>query len=162
MRITFALILMAAVGCVEAEIAGYESLNESVHHAAREAQNVGGLKESTTIVYELNGRFFFMPPMNESTDRNRAQGTFMIPPGAVLRFLVHNHTSQGLRLFSYEDIQDAERNGVPSAVIFPDGTIRTFTPGKTRTDSRQNRVSLHRSNSASLTSRGDQFEWHSE
>lgn len=133
--------------------AAYETLNEAVYHAALATREKYGNKdEAISVVYEENGRFHFTEPFSEKRNSEKVKGRFKIPKGG-LRFIVHNHPDgKENDKFSDDDIENAERLGVPSAIIFgADPTIRIYTPNVTKTERRGTRTDITR------VSRGDEF-----
>lgn len=138
----------------------YDSLNEAVYQAAAAARAAYEDRyEAISVVYELDGKFFFTPPYTsgqKSGANTRANVKF--PKGAQLRFIVHNHPSgAGASTFSQEDIEVAERLGLPSAIVFgrDEPTIRVFHPGTTSTRTAVDKGTRR----AVRISDGDPFDW---
>lgn len=131
------------------DAAGYETLNEAVYYAALATREKYGNKhEAISVIFEKDGRFHYTPPLSEKESSKNVKAQVTIPKGG-LRFVVHNHPpGSENEKFSDTDIGNAERLGVPSAIIFgSDPTIRIFTPGATRieregTSAKAKRVSL--------------------
>jgi hypothetical protein len=112
----------------------FDTLNDAFYSAANAVrEKFGNQEEAISILYELGGKFYFADPVGRGSD-NRTAGQFKIPKAARLRGIVHNHPEADLNdRFSPDDIENAERLGVPSAIIFGSTApqIRLFTPGQT-------------------------------
>lgn len=151
-RLLLLLVLMAA----EAKAAEYSSVDEAVHHAAQAARAIyANNSEAISIVYEVDGKFYFTPPASRGRSNKQASNTVKIPPGSA-RFIVHNHPSgEAAAEFNEDDISIADKLGVPSAIIFGDAdpSIRVYRPGQSRV--KQSLVQGQRIR----TSLGDPFVW---
>ena len=81
-------------------------------------------------VVNIGGGYYFTEPVGENLCCHFA-ANIQIPAGGSLDSLYHSHTNQGSSsiYFSPEDVNVAERVGVPSAVgNFYDHNIRVYNP----------------------------------
>lgn len=130
---------------------GVEDINQAIYQAAVEARSVYEDKEEAiSLIYEKEGKYYFTPPYSTHAKEDRGRAKVTIPKGS-LRYIVHNHPSgKGADKFSGEDIDIADKLGVPSAIIFgKNPVIRTYIPGETKTS---------RHYSGGKQSAGDEFD----
>jgi hypothetical protein len=111
---------------------GHASLQEAVRAALGAAVDRSAKRESLGLVYEVDGRFHFTEPSGRGSS-SRSGATLKIPKGSA-RAIYHNHPrGRDHELFSATDIDESERLGLPSYIVFGDErTIRSYTPGRTQ------------------------------
>lgn len=141
----------------------YNVFEEAVRAALRACWEKSQNKhEFISVVYEVDGQYLFTEPSSTSTTgRSRtATAAVKIPEGS-LRAIVHNHPKgKSNEIFSGKDVEQAEKLGVPSFIIFAPREggpeMRVYRPGQTET---QTRLPGQSSNYQGLlkTSNGDKF-----
>lgn len=135
----------------------YDTLNDAVYQAAVKTRAIyGNQHEAISVVYEgKDGKFYFTEPTTGEKSNSRVNAKLEIPKGSA-RFIVHNHPDgKDNDAFSDDDLANAERLKVPSAIIFgKDPTIRIYTPGVTKTDS----IPVRGSRNRQRMSKGDEFK----
>lgn len=112
-------------------------LDSAVHEAIKRSGAIADNEQSGIIYKNTDGQFAYSIPLTSARQDDfalRAQ----IPQGQALAAIWHSHPGKDslAGYFSPHDIEMATKLNVPSYIRFnSDGSIRSFTPGKTKLSS---------------------------
>lgn len=116
---------------------GFESIEDAIFSAAERTREVtSDRSEAITLVYEKDGKFFYVEPQGDGT-YGRVKQALKFPKGSRIAALVHNHPRElagvgkdgMLDHFSPADIKQAQALNVPSYIAFGDSMrINEYLP----------------------------------
>ncbi len=111
------------------------SLDTSAIYALRRLDPKSATESAGVIYQNADGKYAGSIPVSQNL-RDAFALRAQIPKGFKMAGIYHTHPSddQDSQYFSPKDVQIAEQLKIPSYVLFQhDGSIRSYTPGKTAT-----------------------------